>query len=184
MRLETNCSTETLAHTTTRKSTWRQRPNVILMTYFSDREAGSLPPIQTEVTIPVWKGVTSLVRVRLASGSFGARYPEVCEDGNLPVGTDYSAFWDAMYSEIPTLDNLSLEVTDCFTVPPTSVVMDIIEFCWRAVGRVTPIGYHSFLKHEHLDFDVEEGRSQFVEEVKDVKERIDHETPGQQSLFD
>lgn len=74
------------------------------MTYFSEREEGERPREDQEIGEPAWGGIHALVHARVADGSFGASYSETCEDGAGPVGTDESAFWQAMRAEIPNLD--------------------------------------------------------------------------------
>ena len=75
------------------------------MTYFSERETGEVPRNVTEITDTAWGGITALFRSRIADGSFGASYPEICQDVNvsMPIGTDENAFWDAIKGDIPQL---------------------------------------------------------------------------------
>lgn len=141
------------------------------MTYFSERETGEVPRVGTEITDTAWGGIAALVRARIADGSFGARYPDNCSDpnGTRPCGTDDSAFWDAMKGDIPRLaerDRILMSEP-----PPTLDVMDMIQFCWTAIGKPIQRGYHSYLQHHHLDFDIETGRAEFRDAVNQILRR-------------
>src|SRR5690242_17574717 len=118
------------------------------MSYFSDREAGEKPRDRDEISEGVWGGIRAIIRARIDDGSFGAAYPDMCTDGRGPVGTDENAFWQVMRSEIPNLVERPWQTTD--EIPPTLDALDIIEFCWRAVGSPIQSSYHSFFGHHHL----------------------------------
>ena len=141
------------------------------MTYFSDRETGEVPRIGTEVTSTAWRGIVALIQARVADGSFGATYPENCSDPNgvRPIGTDENAFWDAMRGDIPQLANR--EWIPAHDPPPVTDVMDMIEFCWTAVGKPIQRGYHEYHQHHHLDFDIDPGRAEFRNAVNQILQR-------------
>lgn len=134
------------------------------MSYFSDRERGETPQTMTELTPIAWRGIAGLIRVRLDDGSFGARYPETCPDGAGACGANEKLFWEALKAEIPALADSELVLYQ-EEPPPLLDVMDMIEFCWRAVGKAQRRGYHDFFKHYHVDFDVEAGRAELREAV-------------------
>ena len=50
-------------------------------------------------------------------------------------------------------------------------LMDLIEFCWRAVGKPTQWEYHSFFRHSHLNFDIEAGRVEYRVDVNRIFRR-------------
>ena len=141
------------------------------MTYFSERESGEIPRTGTEITDTAWRGITALIRARIADGSFGARYPENCSDpnGTRPCGTDENAFWDAMKGDIPRLAERDWILA--YEPPPTLDVMDMIQFCWTAMGKPIQLGYHSYFQHHHLDFDIEAGRTEFRDAVNQILRR-------------
>lgn len=141
------------------------------MTYFSEREIGEVPRTKAELTGTAWRGIAALIRACTADGSFGARYPETCPDGAGPCGTDESMFWDALGADIPALSEQPRWMIARDDPPPTLAVLDMIEFCWRAVGKPTRRGYHPFWKHYHLDFDVEAGRAEFRAAVNRIFRR-------------
>ena len=140
------------------------------MTYFSDREAGGTPRTATEVTITAWRGFVALILSRIADGSFGASYPEACQDGAGPYGTHEVMFWAAMEAEIPTLIEHQFILTN-EEPPPTLNVMDVIEFCWRKSGKPSQRGYHEHFQHYHLVFDIEAGRAEFRDAVNEILRR-------------
>ena len=94
-------------------------------------------------------------------------YPKACTDEGGPVGADETAFWQAMWAEIPTLQEQTS--TDLFAEPQppprTLDILDMIEFCWRCVGKPIHGGYHEFFKHYHLMFDIKTGREEFCEAI-------------------
>lgn len=126
------------------------------MTYFSEREKGELPRDKEEIDNRAWQGIEALVEGRINDGSFGASYPTPCPDGEGITGSDGDAVWRAIGAEIPNL---------CYRAegrpPPTLDILDLIEFCWRCIGKPRRNGYHKYCKHPHLDFNIEEGQNEF-----------------------
>ena len=140
------------------------------MTYFSDRESQPALATLTEITPNAWKGIAAAIRKRVDDGSFGARYPEICPDGNEYCGTDEQSFWDAMAGEIRDLPEGNFILLED-EPPPLLVVMDMIEFCWNSVGKPKRQDYHSFWKHYHLQFDDEAGKHEFLETINRIFQR-------------
>ena len=140
------------------------------MPYFSEREDGELPRTETEITTVVWDGIVAQVRTGIEDGSFGATFPENCLDGAVPSGTDETLFLNAMKADNPGLAARDwLWASD--DLPTVSVVMDMIEFCWRVVGKPEQLGYHDYHKHYHLNFDAEAGRNEFRDAVNQIFRR-------------
>lgn len=138
--------------------------------YFSDREHGIKRPTATELTTKAWSGIAAAIRKRVNDGSFGATYPDMCIDGRGPVGTDERSFWGAMEGEIPELievQNILFEPES----PPLLVVMDMIEFCWKTVGKPIVRDHHSYFGHDHLRFDIEVGRYEFQDQINLIFQR-------------
>ncbi len=123
-----------------------------------------------EVPNTAWRGFVALILSRIADGSFGASYPEACQDGSGPYGTHESMFWAAIEAEIPTVIEHQWILAN-EEPPPTLNVMDIIEFCWRKIGKPIQRGYHEFFQHHHLDFDIETGRAEFRDAVNQILRR-------------
>ena len=117
------------------------------MTYFSERETGELPRVSEEISATVWRGLLTLIRSRTTDGSFGAEYPDICEDGTFTCGTDRSMFEDAMRAEIPSLAEIPdrdfsgylqstlTELGKPGKQPATPGILDLVEFCWKSVGK-------------------------------------------------
>lgn len=139
------------------------------MSYFSEREVGERVRDRDELNESVWGGIRALIRTHIEDGSFGATFPEMCIDGRGPIGTDENAFWQVMRSEIP---NLSEKPWDRFARSvPTLDALDIIEFCWRAIGSPLKGTHHPHFDHYHLRFDVAAGRGEFREAVNRIFRR-------------
>ena len=140
------------------------------MTYFSEREEGECPREHEDICESALGGIQTLVCARIKDGSFGARYPATCDDGAGPIGSDESAIWQAMRAEIPTLQQRPWD--DLSEEPPRTLdILDMIEFCWRCIGKPTYGGYHEFFKHHHLQFDIEVGRDEFRDDVNRIFRR-------------
>ena len=86
-------------------------------------------------------------------------------------GTNFRAFWDAMRSEIPGLPEDMWPLLSQDEPPSTLITMDIIEFCWRAVGKPIQLGYHDYHKHYHFNYDIEGGRQEIGEAVNRIFRR-------------
>ena len=132
--------------------------------YFSDREQGWE---LTELTQTAWKGIAAEICKRVSDGSFGARYPAECPDGHAYCGTDERSFWDAMGGINPDLTE-GQDILYQFDPPRLEVVMRMIEFCWKSIGKPQMLGYHDFFKHHHLTFEIEAGQQEFRETVNDI----------------
>ncbi|KFG67139.1 hypothetical protein [Microvirga sp. BSC39] len=139
------------------------------MSYFSDREAGALPRDRDTINQAVWDGIRAIIRSRVEDGSFGARFPAMCPDGRGPIGTDETAFWQVMRSEIPNLDEKPWHPSAA--MPSMLDGLDVIEFCWQAVGKPVEGSYHSYFGHHHLNFEVEGGRAEFRDSVNRIFRR-------------
>ena len=144
--------------------------------YSSVKQAGPAPR-QNErigqnerIDESVWKGLQTVIKVRIENGSFGVRYPKTCHDGGDPIGTDRKAFMHAMRAEIPNLPENILR-PDVFEMITTLDILDLIEFCWRCVGKPIRGCYHKYFNHYHLNFDQTAGREQFQAEVNRILRR-------------
>ena len=92
-------------------------------------------------------------------------------------------FEDALRAEVPSLTVFPeqsyprfsgsilelLQMPD--TQPPTPEILDLIEFCWKSLGKPTKISDHSFFRHHHLAFDEEAGREEFRNQVEMIFRR-------------
>jgi AbiJ N-terminal domain 4 len=139
------------------------------MSYFSEREAGERPRDRDAIDDVAWGGICGTIRSRVEHGSFGASFPETCPDGRGPIGTDAAAFWQVMRSETPNLDEQPWYVRS--PLPATMDALDMLEFCWRAIGKPIKGTYHSYFEHHHLSYDVESGCAEFRESINRIFRR-------------
>ena len=137
-------------------------------TYFSDRQSGPRPRVEEEISQAAWGGIIAVVKSRITDDSFGYKYPYECPDGRGNAGCNGHLFSLALKSEIPTLP----WPLDPNEVPPTLAILDLLEFCYRAVGKPVKIDFHSYHGHWHMTFgEPEEGRADFRDEVNRILAR-------------
>ena len=141
----------------------------VFVLYFSEQENGMAPRTSHEIGDKVWRGIRSLIQARVEDGSFGARYPESCFESPMAIGTDRLAFRDAMRAHIPGLKDWPWREQE--ERPTTLSIMDMVQFCWNCIGKPIPVDYHEYGKHNHLRFDIEDGREQFCADVEDIFRR-------------
>lgn len=139
------------------------------MTFFSDRENGERSRDRDEIDDVTWGGLQALIRSRVEDGSFGASFPAMCPDGQGPIGTDETSFWQVMRSEIPNLHDRPWDTTA--TALPTLDALDTIEFCWRSIGKPVQGSHHSHFGHYHLRYEIDIGRAGFRAAINRILRR-------------
>jgi uncharacterized protein YihD (DUF1040 family) len=70
-----------------------------------------------------------------------------------------------MHAQIPNLPEGGLRSD---TMPKTTVIMDVIEFCHRYIAKPIQGNYHSFYDHYHLSFDKETGQQEFRDSMNEL----------------
>jgi hypothetical protein len=136
--------------------------------YFSERELGARPRIVEEIGLSVWGGLVATLNSRFNDGSFGYRYPAECPDGNNNVcGCDLHSLSLSLTAENP---DISLPL-DARNMPPTLAILDLLEFCHRAVGKPVQTNYHPYFNHHHLRFEAEVGQAAFREDIDRIFSR-------------
>lgn len=142
--------------------------------YFSEREHGSRPRIEESISPSVWGGVVGLINSLISTGAFGSRHPELCPDGQGPIGTDKENLKLAVLAEMPglawPLETTESETDGFFTnkkpfSPDTLLVLDLIEFVYERISKPIQGQYHSFFKHHHLSFDDAAGQLDFRQKI-------------------
>ena len=141
------------------------------MRYFSEREGGEVPRESEEISETAWAGIRALIEARVQDGSFAATYKLTCFDGPVAIGTNVEGFRDAMRSQIPGLPEWPWREenspwSDIQEIIETLAILDMIEFCWKCIGKPVSMGYHSYGGHDHLKFDVAVGRIEFRSEIE------------------
>ncbi|CAI1707342.1 MULTISPECIES: stationary phase or STEss regulating sigma factor [Serratia] len=155
------------------------------MEYFSDKEKGSVPRTNNDVSMTVWTGLVSYINVLVDKGYFGKDFPEECPDGQGCIGTNEDTFKAVLQAEIPNIGwplGVDPEDVDRYGyrsrtqvtfIPDYLVVMDLLQFCYKHVAApIESNDYHSFHRHTHIhDFDVDTGRNEFLEKVNVIFSR-------------
>jgi hypothetical protein len=132
-----------------------------MSTHYTDREYWARPLSINTVDERLWARLYSLIQTRIGDGSFGLRFPEQCPDRNGPCGCDEQSFRRVLAAEVPWVA-WPLSATE---VPETPVILDLLEFCAKAVGEPVQGTYHSYFRHHHLSWDREAGPERFVRDV-------------------
>jgi hypothetical protein len=135
--------------------------------YFSDMEQGPKARVLQDMTLAACGGIIAAIRSRIADGSFGFKYPSICPDGSVCCGCDGEQFSLALGAEVPEFP----WPMDPRALPPTLAVLDAVEFCYRAVGKPKSIGHHGYFDHDHLQFEEEEGKNLFLEDINRILAR-------------
>ena len=153
------------------------------MRYFSERESGEVQREAEEIGATAWRGILAKIRALAVDGSFAAAYPAICPEGNYVVGTDEASLSDAIRAEIPELSGYDEQdysghrqsILDTLNESggrlPTLDILDLIEFCWKSVGKPRKIGDHPYFMHSHLVFDRDAGREQLCHEIETIFRR-------------
>lgn len=149
------------------------------MTFFSDRELGPRPRTSEQINSKVWGGIYSAIQKRIDDGSFGYGFPEQCPDGYGISGCDVQKLRLTVEAEIPNLEwPLTPE-----RVPSFYEIFDLLELLHRNVGNPSEWDFHSYFRHSHLNFDMEEGQRLFREEINRIFSRngiaFEFDTDGQ-----
>ena len=135
--------------------------------YFSDREGGPKPRVLEEIPQNAWGGIVAAIQRRVNDGSFGNGFPRECPDKGAICGCDESMMGQAIQAEIP---DVSWPLRE-FDKTPTMAILDLVEFCHRAVAHASVISTHSYFHHNHYRFDQSHGQSEFRDEINRIFER-------------
>ncbi|GAB4153715.1 MAG: hypothetical protein Fur0021_19680 [Candidatus Promineifilaceae bacterium] len=95
-------------------------------------------------------------------------FPKYCPDRtNKRIGTDEHLMSSSLQAEIPALSWPLREKE----IPPTLAILDLIQFCYRNVAKPLKKEEHRYgdsphwLDHSHLEFDRQEGRTEFRQKI-------------------
>lgn len=141
------------------------------MEYYSDKEAGHKPHKEEEISPTAWGGIVAHIQSLISTGAFGYSYPEVCQEGTVTVGTNVHAFSFALNAEITDVEwpfETSKTVVDGYTqmkepyAPNTLSILDLIQFCYKAVANPIQGKYHDYYRHYHLSFGEQAGKKDFI----------------------
>ena len=132
------------------------------MQYFSDRELGEGPRTIFTIAPTVWSGIAWLIQARIDDGSFR----RTSQEKHWECAKRFEA---TIKAEIPavagTLYRARISALDC---PALTVMMDIIEFCWREVGKFERVDHYPYGGLGHEDFDKLAGQDEFRESVNQI----------------
>ena len=152
------------------------------MTYFSEREGIRPSQSKDQIDERVWRGIQALISARVADGSFGATYPDICPDSGAFIGCDEHLLSAAIVAEIPELPEypwvLQINIASYSRIadtslisddiPSTPYILDLIEFCCQKIADPVNISYHSFYAHHHYRYDIEEGQQKFKKDINRI----------------
>ena len=121
-------------------------------------------------------GIVALVKSLISNGAFGKQYPEMCPDGGGTIGTNENLFMLALKAEVPGIEwplstNERGDWEEKPWAPETLVVLDFIQFCYKSVAEPIIQSNHDYYRHNHLFFDVDAGKEDFLEKVNTIFRR-------------
>lgn len=141
--------------------------------YISDRERGPRPRTEEVISPIAWGGVVALIQSLISSGAFGAKFPAICPDRQGTIGTDENSLSLAVRAEMPGLTwplETTTEQMQAFA-PDALLVLDLIEFCYQAVGKPIQGSHHDIFGHYHFSFDIKEGKRAFRSDINRIFSR-------------
>lgn len=148
------------------------------MEYITDLERAAPARTTEEISGRAWGGIASLIEQDIAAGAFAEDFPIYCNDGTDIEGTHRTAFFNALLSEIPDLEDELVEVgRNSFRfgeeTPPDDalVALDVVQFCYQHVSKPLRGRYHEWFNHHHLEFDRDAGRDEFRDLVNRIFRR-------------
>ena len=136
---------------------------------FTERMAQPEPRVKESLDAKVRAALFQFVERRIEDNSFGFCFPSQCTDGYGNCGTDSSMLRTVMegFKVIWPADARVMDDEETHD----HQVFDLLEFTYEHVALPVPQGFHSYFGHHHYDYDQEEGRRQFAEEVNRLFER-------------
>lgn len=150
------------------------------MDFFSDRENGPTPRTKESIPQEVWNGIVVVFETLVTTGAFGKKFPEMCPDVgvNATIGTNVDNLRIDLQARIP---RIGWPTTYSFKgswgqqeIPDPQkllAIMDLLEFCHRSIGKPIDLYYHSGYRHQHLNFQAEEGQHEFRESINELFSR-------------
>ena len=129
--------------------------------YYSDQIKGTKPRVAEEISLIAWGGIVSIIHSRIDDGSFGYQYPLQCDDGGAVCGCNERNFSNALKAQIPEVE-APFDTTEMQT---TLAILDLLQFCFKSIGKPLKVSHHGFYQHAHLNFDSAAGKAEFVKET-------------------
>lgn len=111
-----------------------------------------------------WRGLLALIDSRIEDNWLANEFPDQCPDGNGISGTNQSRLNDVLAAFIPDL-SWPFGYLDRDSVPETHQILDLIDFIGQHIAKPKAGPYHSYYRHNELNFDVQKGREEFRREV-------------------
>jgi hypothetical protein len=135
---------------------------------FTERHGMTQPRVKEELDEQAAIGLLAIVRNRIEDNWYGFSFPLECEDGPI-IGVNTTRMKNeiAAYSLIWPYD--WPDQND--DVPTDAHVFDLVEFSYQYIALPEPYDYHSYYRHQHLNFSQEAGREGFSEDINRVFER-------------
>lgn len=143
------------------------------MKYFSESEMPASDRSVEVIPHTVWAGIVALTKSLISIGSFGGSFPELCPDGQGPIGTDEDSFGLMLQVEVPGISwplKTTTKSDDYFAkeetfTPATLYILDLIQFSYMNISKPEQGGHHRFFDHYHLTFDVHAGQAEYREKI-------------------
>ncbi len=139
--------------------------------YFGEREFGLKPRTQNEIDANIWGGLVASINNLIEEQYFAGKFPERCPDFPDSVDKIYGTNKAMMTSTILALfPNIKFPL-DVLDQAVTLTILEFLEFCHEYIAKPVRFEPHNYFTHDHLNFDKQEGQTEFRNQVNRLFER-------------
>lgn len=139
--------------------------------YFGEREFGLKPRTENEIDANVWGGLVASINNLIEEQYFAGKFPERCPDYPDSIDKIYGTNKAMMTSTILALfPNIKFPL-DVLDQPVTLTILEFLEFCHEYIAKPVRFEPHNYFTHDHLNFDKQEGQTEFHNQVNRLFER-------------
>jgi hypothetical protein len=136
---------------------------------FTERTAQPEPRVKETLEGKVRATLFQIVEQRIGDNSFGLCFASQCPDGQGNSGVDVVSLRAMMEGFKVIWPEDARRMDDDQT--HDHQIFDLLEFAYEHIARPIPGDFHPYFRHYHYEYDQEEGRKQFAEEINRLFER-------------
>lgn len=143
----------------------------MITSFFSERELGKSPLIESELNEKVYNGILTIYKKYQLY--FAKEFPDVCPDNDCDIcGVNDRALRRDMQAFIPDLNLTLKEEGEYIDIDEMYALLDFVEYCYDKIYDVIEEDYHGYFRHYHLMIkETREVRDKFRTEINRLFER-------------